>query len=170
MDELTIKLAMGGVATICCALAGRSLASRSTRRAALLAETMDAMQLLRVHMLDNLMPLAAALEKSSGRILRELGHLLGGRDSAEAWREFMKRQLTRGGIIDSLTDADIETLTGFFDRLGSSSVDEQRQLFDGAVRELGVLEADARSEGEKRNRLYMSLGALAGAALVVSLI
>ena len=170
LDKLMLKAFMGGVAALCCALAGRSMAGRGMRRARLIAETMDSLQLLRIHMLDNLMPLQAALEKANGGILRECARLLPGNDTAGAWSELLRSQKRRGGMLDSLTNGDIDALTRFFGRLGATSLDEQKQLFDVMIKEMGMLEAEARSEGDKKNRLYMTLGALTGAALIIAVI
>lgn len=170
MDDIGIKLALGCVVMICGALAGRALARANIRRCTLLAETMDAMQLLRIHMLDSLMPLGAALEKSTGYIFQETGRRLAGNSAAEAWRELKAEQHIRGGRLDCLAESDIWALDRFFEMLGASSREEQRQVFETVIKELGALESAARGEGDKKNRLYTALGALAGAAAVVGLI
>ena len=170
MDDIGVRLALGCVVMICGALTGRALARANIRRCTLLAETMDAMQLLRIHMLDSLMPLGAALEKSTGYIFRETGRRLAGNSAAEAWQELKAGQQIRGGRLDCLAASDIYALDRFFDKLGASSREEQRQVFETAIKELGALESAARGEGERKNRLYTALGALAGAAAVVGLI
>lgn len=170
MYDIGVRLALGGVVIICGALAGRALARSNIRRCTLLAETMDAMQLLRIHMLESLMPLGLALEKSTGRIFRETGRRLAGKSAAEAWSELKAEQHIRGGALDCLNQSDIFALDGFFEMLGTSSRDEQRQAFETVIKQLGALESAARGEGEKKNRLYAALGALAGAAAVVGLI
>lgn len=170
MDDIGVKLALGCMVIICGALSGRALARANIRRCALLAETMDAVQLLRIHMLDSLMPLGAALEKSAGYIFQETGRLLADKSAAEAWRELKAAQHIRGGRLDCLAESDISTLDSFFEILGSSSREEQRHVFETVIKELGALESAARGEGEKKNRLYTALGALAGAAAVVGMI
>lgn len=170
MDDIGIRLALGCVVTVCGALTGRALARANVRRCALLAETMDAMQLLRIHMLDSLTPLESALEKSTGYIFRETGVRMSGSGAAQTWRELKAEERIRGGRLDCLTESDISALDRFFDMLGEGSRNEQRQVFETAIKELGALESAARGEGEKKNRLYAALGALAGAAAAVRLI
>ena len=93
-----------------------------------------------------------------------------GKSPREAWYEVSCRETARGGRLNSLAAADCEALDRFFMKLGNSSLDEQRMVFDSAIKELGGLEDAARSAGEQKNRLYTALGALAGAAAVVVMI
>lgn len=169
-DNIGLRIALSGVLIACSALGGRALAKINIRRCALLAETMDSMQLLRIHMLDNLLPLETALEKSTGSILRETGARMSAGSAAEAWDKLRREQMKRGGQLDCLTAGDADALDRFFGRLGTTAREEQRQIFDSAIKELGALESAAREEGNRKNRLYTTLGALAGAAAAVGLI
>ena len=170
MYEFTVRLALGAAVIAACAYAGRSLARVDQRRARILAETMDGMQLLRIHMLENLLPLDTALEKSQAFVFRETGRCMDGRSARDAWHDVSCKGTARGGTLDSLTAEDCEVLDRFFMHLGGSSREEQRQVFDVAIRELGALENASRSAGDQKNRLYTALGALAGAATVVALV
>ena len=170
MNELIFRLLLGCIVVICGAFAGRALAHVDARRADLLAETMDSLQLLRIHMLDSLMPLQVALEKSSGAILTGAALSLGGGSPLDAWNTLKQNQLQRGGFMDCLGQRDIDTLDRFFENLGRSSSEEQHVHFDAAIKELGALENSCRGEGARRSRLYAMLGALAGAALVVAML
>ena len=169
MNDIALRILLSAVVVICGGFAGRTLARVDMRRARLLAETMDSMQLLRIHMLDSLMPLGTALSRSQGYILRGTGELMGEMGAAQAWHEFSCRQTARGGRLDSLTQDDCAALDRFFFCLGRTSGEEQRQTFDSVIKELGVLESAARSSGERKHRLYTSLGALAGLSLVIAL-
>lgn len=169
-DDIAYKIAAGAAVIGACAMAGRSLARVDRRRAKLLAETMDGMQLLRIHMLEDLMPLEAALTRSEAFILAQTGLCMDGRSASEAWHDVSCRETARGGGLDSLSHEDCEVMDRFFMRLGDSSRDEQKQVFDCAIRELGELESAARGDGMQKNRLYTALGALAGAAAVVGLV
>ena len=169
-EDVTLKIALGTAMIGACALAGRSLARVDHRRARILAETMDGLQLLRVHMLDELVPLENALARSEAFILAQTGQFMAGRSAYEAWHDVSMRETARGGMLDSLAADDCEAMDRFFVHLGRSSREEQRQVFESAIRELGVLESRARGDGMQKNRLYTALGALAGAAAVVGLV
>ena len=56
---------------------------------------------------------------------------------------------------------------GDISTLGRGGREEQKRLFETALRELGRLEEEAALQGQRQNRLYTSLGALAGAAVAV---
>ena len=169
-EDITFKIALGMVIIGACALAGRAMARVDRRRAVMLAEIMDGMHMLRVHMLDELMPLQAALEKSQAFVFSETGRQMAGRSAYDTWQELSRRETARGGRLDSLAADECEVLDGFFRILGSSAREEQRQIFDRAIRDIGALESASRTDGLQKNRLYTALGALAGAAAVVGLV
>lgn len=168
--QVGLKLALGAISILCCALIGRAFAKGNARRARLLAETMDGLQMLKVHMLDRLLPLNAALEKSQSRLLRETGLLMRGCGARKAWESLRAREVRRGGQLDSLSSNDLETLDAFFDGLGSAGRSEHKAIFDAAIKALGRLESGARKDGAERIRLYTTLGALAGVAAVIGFI
>jgi stage III sporulation protein AB len=165
-----LKLALGAIAILCSALIGRAFAKGNVRRAQLLAETMDGLQMLKVHMLDRLLPLNAALEKSQSYLLRETGLLMNGCGAREAWQALRERETRRGGRLDSLLTDDLDTLDAFFDGLGSAGRNEHKAIFDAAIKALMRLESVARKAGAERVRLYTTLGALAGVAAVIGFI
>jgi len=169
-ENIMVKLALGAAIIGACAMAGRSLARVDMRRSGLLAETMDGLQLLRVHMLDDLMPVDTALARSQSYVMNAVGECLDGGSAYDAWQIVSRRETARGGKLDCLTAGDCEVLDRFFLRLGNSSVDEQRLIFDSAIKEMGALESASRTDGVQKNRLYTALGALAGAAAVVGLV
>lgn len=167
---MVLRLVLGGVAIFCSALIGRAFGKGNVRRAKLLAETMDGMQLLKVHMLDRLLPLAAALEKSQSYVLREVGALMKGCSAADAWQALRTREQKRNGRLDCLTAEDAEVLDTFFEALGASGRTEHKAIFDAAIKALGRLESAARKDGAEKVRLYTTLGALAGVAAVIGFI
>lgn len=165
-----IKFALSAISILCCALIGRAFAKGNVRRARLLAETMDGLQMLKVHMLDRLLPLNTALEKSQSYLLKETGVLMKGCGAREAWLQLKERETKRGCHLDSLSTEDLETLDAFFDGLGSAGRNEHKAIFDAAIKSLGRLEAGARKDGAERIRLYTTLGALGGVAVVIGFI
>ena len=76
MDDAGLRIMLSAAVIICCSYAGKAVSSRNTRRMKLLANIMDAMQMLRIHMLDNLLPLSAALEKSECILFKNISHAL----------------------------------------------------------------------------------------------
>ena len=165
-----IKLALSAAVICFCTMTGRMFAGRNSRRARMLAELMDAIQLLRVHMLDRLLPMKAALERSQSFALNETGAAMDGTSAAAAWQIVKERQLRRGGKLDCLSARDIDVLDKLFESLGTTGISEQRPIIDGTIKELGLLEAAAKAECNEKGRLYTTLGALAGVALVIGLI
>ena len=165
-----MKLMLSGAVMLLCTMAGRTFAARNARRARLLAEFMDALQMLRVHMLDRLMPLSAALIRSQSPVLRDMGQDIDSAGAAAAWQKFKAREMKRGGRLDCLSQRDAQVLDELFGVLGGSGRSEQKQVIDAAIRELGILEAAARAESGEKSKLYTTLGALAGAAAVIGMI
>lgn len=165
-----VRLALGCAVIVFCTMAGRAFAGGNARRAKLLAEMMDALQMLRVHMLDRLMPLGTALSRSQSHILNEMGTAVDKTGAAAAWSEIKSRELRRGGRLDCLSGRDIQVLDGLFEALGTTGRSEQKPVIDGAIKELGILEAEARSKSGEKSRLYTTLGALAGVAVVIGMI
>ena len=170
MDDAGLRIMLSAAVIICCSYAGKAVSSRNTRRMKLLANIMDAMQMLRIHMLDNLLPLSAALEKSECILFKNISHALSEGGIKASWSKVAAKERGRGGYIDALTDDDISVLSGFINNLGTTAAEEQRSMFDTVIKELGVREAAAREECTKKNRLYIALGGLAGAAIVVSML
>lgn len=164
---MTPRLALCSAVMIFCAMTGRAFAGANTRRAKLLAELMDALQLLKVHVLDRLMPLETALSSSNSIILSKLGAPAGKNGASAAWNDIKSKELRRGGIMDSLSAKDIQVLDNLFSSLGATGREEQRPIIEAAIRELGLLEAEARQESGDKSRLFTILGALAGTAAII---
>ena len=147
LSDIALRVMLSGAIIVCCAFAGRTIARVDMRRAKILAETMDSLQLLRIHMLEGMLPLNTALNKSAGYILRSVGEMMADMAAAEAWLELSSRQTSKGGALDCLTSDDCAVLDRFFFILGRSSRNEQQLLFDSAIKELGILENAARTGG-----------------------
>ena len=159
------------LAALGAALVGRSLAAACARRGRTLRQTMDALQHLRIEMLERRLPLHAALSHARADVLRRVGErVAAGEGAAEAWRALLPALERRGGALDSLTREDISALTAFFDGLGAGARAGQEALFQTALRELGRLEAEAAQNGVEKGRLYATLGLLGGLMLAVAFI
>ena len=159
------------LAALGAALAGRSLASACARRGRALRQAMDALQLLRIQMLERRLPLHAALDHTRSDVLRRVGErVAAGEDAASSWRALLPSLTQRGGALDCLTQEDVSTLTAFFDGLGADARAGQEALFQTALRELGRLEAEAARSGAEKGRLYATLGLLFGLMLAIAFV
>ena len=165
-----MKLILACVVVIASMLIGRAYAGGGARRARLLSEMMDALQILRIAMLDRLAPLRAALEASACAVFRSVGAEMQGKSAAEAWKRVRDAQMRRGGMIDCLAEEDLCVLDALFDGLGASGRAPQEALISGALRSLGCLEAEARKNGLEKRRLYTTLGLLGGIALAIAFV
>ena len=165
------KILLTLIVTIGCAWAGYSIAAGQVRRIRLLGELADATELLRVHMLEQLFPMASALSMSDSAAMRMSGtEMSEGKSSKEAWQAVMRHERRRGGVLDSLTREDCGALTRLFDGLGESGRSEQERHIAIALRELRRLEENARREYAGNVRLYTTLGMLTGLALAVGVL
>lgn len=162
-----LKLALAAVVILCCALAGRAVAAGSLRRSRALRQIMDGLQLLRIHMLDRSLPLPLALGQVQEPLMQAMAGAVEGKTCAAAWQETQARLCKKGAALDCLTGGDCLVMQNFFSTLGRGGREEQKRLFETALRELGRLEEEATLQGQRQNRLYTSLGALAGAAVAV---
>ena len=166
-----MRIALALLAAVGSALIGRSIAQGCLRRAAALRQAMDAMQLLRIQMLERLLPLHAALEKSGFEPFRLAGTLLaGGESGASAWKKAAAKLTKRGAQLDCLTADDLSALSSLFDGLGMSARAEQEVLFASALREVGRLESEAQKSGAEKGKLYTTLGLLCGLMLAIAFI
>lgn len=165
-----MKLILACVVIIGGMLIGRTYAGSGVRRARMLSGMMDALQILRIAMLDRLTPLRTALEASSFPAFRCIGEEMNGKSAAEAWGYVRDVHGRRGGMIDCLTDEDLCVADALFAGLGTSGCAQQEILIANALRALGSLEAAARKNVSEKNRLYTTLGLLAGIALAIAFI
>lgn len=160
-----MRIALLVVAVALCWGVGRALAGGLERRERVILALMDAIQLLRIHMLDGLSPLRAALEQARFAPFREIGKKMGTGGIADAWRCTRGRLIGRGGAMDSLGTEETAVLDRFFEGLGISGKQEQEALFSQTLRDLGRLGEEARRNSRDKAKLYGTLGILAGLAL-----
>ena len=166
-----MRTALAVLAATLAALIGRSLGAVPARRARVLREAMDALQILRVRMLERLLPLHTALAQSRFEAFRRTGErMAAGEDANGAWRALLPALARRGGPLDCLSREDLAALTALFDGLGMGARAEQEGLLSGTARELGRLEAEAAKYGAEKARLYATLGLLFGLMLAVAFI
>ena len=167
---MEVRFALAAVILFCCGMFGKSLVITNRRRAKLLSEWMDGLQMLQVHMLDYLLPIRTALERSQFSVLRALEEQTRVDCVSAGWNRFREAETTRGGKLDCLSETDLTVLNRLFESLGVTAKEEQRQAFAAAIRELGRLESEARGEYQKKGRLYTMIGALAGAAVLIGVL
>ena len=85
-----------------------------------------------------------------------------GDSSCSSWED--------GGMIDALSDADIDLLNRLFAGLGLSGRDSQEVLLAGCVRAISEARQEAAAMAREVDRLYVSLGLLIGLMLALIVI
>lgn len=154
-----------------CALTGRILANAKKRRAEVIGETLAAVRVLRLRMLNSMEPISILLRKSDSALFRDLGNSLWvGSSLAECWAQEKQRATKKGGMLDSLSAEDLEILDALFDNLGKNGRDEQNELFSGVVAQLEEAQSGARRKQVEAARMYTALGALTGVMIAILLI
>ena len=166
-----MRVALALLAAVGSALIGRSVARGCARRAAALRSAMDAMQLLRIQMLERLLPLRAALEKSAFEPFRAVAsELLNGDGAPGAWERARAALTRRGRALDCMMPEDLAALDRLFAGLGATARAEQELLFSACLAEIGLLEGEARRTGAEKGRLYTTLGLLGGLMLAIAFV
>ena len=166
-----MRVVLVALAALGAALVGRSMASSCVRRARVLRQAMDALQVLRLQMLERRLPLHAALSASRFEALRLAGErMAAGADAKTAWEQTWRTLSRRGGALDCLAREDAEALSTLFGALGTGTRLEQEALFASALRELGRLESEAARFGAEKGRLYTTLGLLCGLMLAIAFV
>ena len=139
------------------------LSNGRKRRLELLAELLAGLRVLRLRMLNSMEPLGILLRKSDAALLCRLGNSLWeGAGLAESWEKLRSEEIKRGRMLDSLTEADVRLLDGFFARLGGSGREEQNELFSDTIARMEEAHAGARRAFADASKTYTALGALVG--------
>lgn len=166
-----MRVALVVLAAVGAALVGRSLGAVPARRARVLREAMDALQILRIQMLERLLPLHAALAQARFEPFRMVGErMAAGGDAAGAWRVLLPTFSRRGGVLDCLAQEDMAALAALFEGLGVGARAEQEALLSKTARELGRLEGEAAKAGAEKGKLYTTLGLLCGLMLAIAFV
>lgn len=166
-----LKGALLSVILLACAGVGRTLSNARRRRVELLNELLTAMRVLRLRMLNSMEPLGILLRKSDSRLFQDLGNGLwegGGLD--DCWRERRAVEARRGGMLDSLTEGDLNVLDGFFQNLGRSGRDEQCALFSSVIGQMEEAQTHARHRYADASKIYTALGTLIGIGICVLIV
>lgn len=153
-----------------CTLIGYALAGAASRRAKLVSGILNAMRLLQAEMLENLMPLSDALQKSDSSAFKQTGERLKHMPVKQAWRSVRTELSERGGELDSLTHEDILPLDMFFDGVGTSGNAALSELFANVIRAMERRELEAREQCSARNKLYTRMGLLTGLLIALAFI
>ena len=156
-----LAIALGG------ALLGRACAGAGLRRVALLNGLRDALALLRVQTLEGGKPLREALSGAPCPVFAAVGEEMADASAVEAWRRVRARELHRGGLLDSLREVELAALDALFTGLGQSGRAEQAVLMENVRRALEDVGREAGAACAGKERLYTTLGLLAGLALAL---
>lgn len=172
MNGFTLRIVAACVLTACCGLAGRSLAASCFRRAQTLQSLGEAVEILKVHMLDRLAPLGEALKATGHPALLQIAQVMGeqGGGANAAWQSLKGHLTSRGQLFDSLSSEDVAELDALMGGLGLSGASQQRVLLDASHKSFNRLTEAARKKAQEQGKLYTSLGLLAGLSLAIILL
>ena len=168
---MEIRVALALFVVLCGALGGRALSDGAKRRAEALRVLSEATRRLRVHMTSMFEPVPVALEHADCELFSMVARSMEGGVSAEAaWACVERKATKRGGILDSLTQADREALDRMFSGLGQSGREEQDLLLSGVAEALEGQHRLARDKLRESEKLYGTLGLLIGLMLALIVI
>lgn len=168
---MEVRLALAALIVVLCGLCGRSLAWAASRRGRLLRETLNALKLLRIQIVNHLEPLERALGQSGSPLFESVARRLGGEGSAaEAWRQTIGEEGRRGKAADSLSKGDLQALERLFDHLGESGRADQNEAIRACIASLELARDEAAEYSARIGRLYTSMGILTGLAIAVLII
>lgn len=166
-----LKEIMLAVIPVGCAGAGKILSNAKKRRAEVISDILAAVRVLRLRMLNSMEPLSILLRKSDCLLFRELGNsLYVGSSLAECWELQKKYSAKKGGLLDSLTQDDLQILGTLFENLGKNGRDEQGELFASVIAQLEEAQQSARKKQAEAARMYTALGALTGVMIAILLV
>lgn len=166
-----MRLALTLCVVVGCGLCGNALSMSVRRRAETLAALIQGVRVLRVHMIRMLEPVSLALTASECPVLEKVGRAMSpGECAGTAWNRVSARESRRGGLIDALAPEDRHALDGLFDQLGESGRKQQEIILSATLNALGKNLSHAEKKAVEAERLYLSLGLLAGLMLALIVI
>ncbi len=166
-----LKAVLLSVVLAACACGGRSLCCGKKRRAAMLADLLAGLRVLRLRMLNSVEPIGVLLRRSDAALLKQLGDSLREGASLKAcWQELRLAQSRRGGMLDSLASDDIAIFDDLLRHLGQSGREEQSELLSTVIARMEEASAAAQKRFQDASKTYTALGALAGVALCILLV
>lgn len=166
-----MRLALALCVVVGCGLCGNAVAASYRRRVELLTALAQGVRVLRVHMLRMLEPVSAALSGSGCAVLQKVGRgMAPGESVGQSWRCVAEHESVRGGLIDALNPADKQALDRLFEQLGESGREQQELLLSSTLELLARQLAEAEAAALAAERLYRSLGVLAGLMLALIVI
>lgn len=158
-----------------CTLIGLRLSARLTQRQRALQKFIEILVNLKGQMCGLGIPLVAAFEnigkENTGGVWSDIfmqcSSIMKERNinAGEAWKKALENNKNI-----YLDECDYEQLWDFGERLGKSDRLNQEKVLELEKEKLTIMEKKAREVAETRGKLYRSLGALTGAAVVILLI
>ncbi|WP_202076680.1 stage III sporulation protein SpoIIIAB [Caldalkalibacillus salinus] len=168
-----LKLIGAGLVLLSSTLCGFQLAKRLSDRTLLLREIQMALQLLETEICYGSTPLQVAFQKVSvmdlGLISKMFGRCgqyfdeLDGATTYECWEKTMHTYTPKL----ALKKAELEWLQHFGQIIGNSDRDDQRKHLQLMMAQFKKSETEARDDELKYEKMYKTLGFLAGALIVI---
>jgi len=154
-----------------CTLCGYTLSGTTERRKKLLTEILRALSILNIELGTMLNPLETALKHTKLPLFKYVANELSSAECVlDAWINVRNRERIRGHHADCLTARDLSALDRLFEQLGSTGREEQNQTVCSCILSLEESMAEAKDRAAQVGKLYVSLGFLAGIALVIIMI
>jgi len=151
-----------------CTLCGKALAASAERHYRTIMNTIDALRLLRILIVERLEPLENALNKSGSAIFEQTARMLAQCSSVyEAWNLTRGEISVRGRVGDSLGPREYEALDALFSQLGGSGRAAQETAITACIEAFSLNRDEARTGAVASRKMYLSIGFLTGTAIVV---
>lgn len=173
---MLIKIINSSIIVAASALIGRELAHTYVKRTQVLSSLQGALSRLETEIVhyasrlpEAMMRIGESIGGASGKLFYLTGQLLTERKSltvSDAWHS----SLEQNKEVLSLQREDLDILQRFGDQLGSSDKEGQIKFIKLTLMQLHEEELKARALREKYEKMYRSLGLLAGIALAVILL
>lgn len=159
------------VIMLACAGIGRTMSGVRRKRCEFIGETLAALRVLRLRMLNSMEPLGVLLRKAQLQLFCDLGNSLrSGCTLQECWTEIRAQQYRQRGELSMLSAEDIKILDDFFRELGKSGRDEQAELFALTIARFEEAQTEARSRYGDASKMFTALGTLAGIGICVMIL
>ena len=162
--NIAVKVGAACVMTAASAMGGRLFALSHVRRGHILREILRGVRRLEIGMIEHRLPIREALKLCGGVFERAAQQMETGLSPQAAYERCVPQLRRRGGLIDSLEEADMTALNRLFASLGEGGIHRQRLLLNETAGELEQLIEQANDRQRQSGKLYTSLSALGGLA------
>lgn len=168
---MEIKLVLSCAIIVCSTLVGCSTVWATGRRARLLGEILEALDMLEVRMISQLEPLERALFDCGCSFFDAVARgIAEGNSTQEAWKDAVRGNGRADCGVGTLHDAELIALDELFSKLGSTGKGTQAVLLARCTSILRREHEAAMQQAARSGKIHISIGALAGLMIAVLII